>query len=120
MPESATEWIDSASIDAEPVITKPTNLATAMPALASSAAMTALVPCPPPAMAAGYGATVAVIPARIGAMSFLDQVAADPDAPAVDDLTRRRTRASCSIGRGGSGTGCSTTAACRSAVTSPC
>jgi long-chain acyl-CoA synthetase len=26
-------------------------------------------------------------------MSFLDQVAADPDAPAVDDLTRRRTRA---------------------------
>ena len=25
-------------------------------------------------------------------MSFLDQVAADPDAPAVDDLTRRRTR----------------------------
>jgi long-chain acyl-CoA synthetase len=25
-------------------------------------------------------------------MTFLDQVAADPDAPAVDDLTRRRTR----------------------------
>lgn len=25
-------------------------------------------------------------------MSFLDRVAADPDAPAVDDLTRRRTR----------------------------
>ena len=25
-------------------------------------------------------------------MSFLDQVAADPDAPAVDDLTRRRSR----------------------------
>ena len=34
-----------------------------------------------------------MISASIPPMSFLDQVAADPDAPAVDDLTRRRTRA---------------------------
>jgi hypothetical protein len=46
LPESATEWIDSASIDAEPVITNPTNLATAMPAFATNAAMIALVPPP--------------------------------------------------------------------------
>ena len=51
-PESATEWIASAIIDAEPVITKPMNLEMAMPRLAASAATTALVPCPPPAMPA--------------------------------------------------------------------
>ena len=43
-PESATEWTDSASIDEEPVTRKATNLVTAMPRLASSAATTALVP----------------------------------------------------------------------------
>jgi hypothetical protein len=38
-------------IDDAPVSTNPTNLATAMPRLASSAAITALVPCPPPGVA---------------------------------------------------------------------
>jgi hypothetical protein len=46
LPESATEWNASASIDDAPVNAKPRNLATAMPSLARSAAMTALVPCP--------------------------------------------------------------------------
>ena len=43
---SATECTASASIDDDPVIRKPTNLAIAMPAFASSAAMIALVPPP--------------------------------------------------------------------------
>ncbi len=44
LPESATEWIDSASIDDDPVSRKATNLVTAMPRLAASAAMIALLP----------------------------------------------------------------------------
>ncbi len=44
MPESATEWMDSASIDDEPVSRKATNLVTAMPRFAISAAMIALLP----------------------------------------------------------------------------
>src|SRR5690606_2096649 len=50
LPESATEWTLSASIDPDRVTRKPTNLATAMPRLASRAATPALVPCPAPAM----------------------------------------------------------------------
>src|SRR5690606_20884032 len=49
LAESATECTLSASIDPEPVSRKPTNFATAMPALVSNAATTALVPCAPPA-----------------------------------------------------------------------
>src|SRR5262249_32623631 len=41
LPVSATEWIDSASIDAEPVITNAANFETAMPRLARNAAMIA-------------------------------------------------------------------------------
>jgi hypothetical protein len=49
LPESATEWIASASIDEAPVTRKATNLAMAIPRLASKAAMIAVVPpCPPP------------------------------------------------------------------------
>ena len=44
MPESATEWIASASIDDAPVRAKAANFVTAMKQLASNAAMTALVP----------------------------------------------------------------------------
>ncbi|SKV42121.1 Uncharacterised protein [Mycobacteroides abscessus subsp. abscessus] len=40
---SAIECTDSASIDELPVIAKPMNLATAIPALAASAAMIALL-----------------------------------------------------------------------------
>ena len=41
LPVSASEWPDSASSPAEPVMRKPTNLATAMPRLAKNAAMIA-------------------------------------------------------------------------------
>ena len=44
LPESATEWIDSASIDDEPVRKNATNLVTAMPRFANNAATTAFVP----------------------------------------------------------------------------
>jgi hypothetical protein len=43
---SATECTASASIDDEPVIKNPTNLAAAIPAFATNAAMMALVPPP--------------------------------------------------------------------------
>lgn len=43
---SATECTASASIDDEPVTAKPMNFATAMPALAASAARIARVPPP--------------------------------------------------------------------------
>ena len=47
MPVSATEWIDSAIIDAEPVIRNAANFATAIPRLARNAAKIARrVPCP--------------------------------------------------------------------------
>src|SRR5215469_11238188 len=46
LPESATEWTDSASIEADPVITKATNFVAAMPRLAANAAMTVLRPLP--------------------------------------------------------------------------
>ena len=44
LPESATEWIASASIELTPVRKNATNFVTAIPRLASSAATTALVP----------------------------------------------------------------------------
>src|ERR1700755_3058476 len=44
LPESATEWIDSASIDEEPVSANAPNFVTAMPRLAPSAARIAFVP----------------------------------------------------------------------------
>jgi hypothetical protein len=44
VPESATEWIASASIDDDWVSAKAMNLVTAMPRLAKSAATTPLVP----------------------------------------------------------------------------
>jgi hypothetical protein len=44
LPESATEWIASASMEENPVRKKARNLVAAMPRFASSAAMTALVP----------------------------------------------------------------------------
>src|SRR3954454_11581208 len=44
LPESATEWIDSASIEDEPVSSQATNFVTAIPRFAVSAAMIALVP----------------------------------------------------------------------------
>ena len=44
MPESATEWTPSASIEDEPLKANATNLAAAMARLAPSAAMIALVP----------------------------------------------------------------------------
>src|SRR5258707_15818041 len=47
LPESATEWTDSASIDAEPVITNATNFVAAMPRLAANAASTDLLPPEP-------------------------------------------------------------------------
>ena len=53
-------------------------------------------------------------------MTFADLVAADPDAPAVDDLTRRRTAVSSSTGPCGWATGSSTTAASQSTATWPC
>ena len=43
LPVSATECTDSASIDADPVSRKATNLITAMPRLAAKAATTALI-----------------------------------------------------------------------------
>jgi len=46
LPESATECTDSASIEADPVITKATNFVAAMPRLAANAAMTVLRPLP--------------------------------------------------------------------------
>src|SRR5918912_3366346 len=48
LPESATEWMDSASIDDEPVSSHAMNFVKAMPRFAASAAMIALVP--PPAL----------------------------------------------------------------------
>ena len=44
LPESASEWIDSPSIDDDPEKTYATNFITAMPRFAASAAMMALVP----------------------------------------------------------------------------
>ena len=44
MPESATEWIASASIDAEPEKNHAMNFASAMPMFARNAAMIALLP----------------------------------------------------------------------------
>ena len=43
MPESATEWMASASIDEAPVSRNARNFVTAIPVLARSAATTALV-----------------------------------------------------------------------------
>jgi hypothetical protein len=43
LPASATEWIDSASIEAAPVNTNATNLAIAIPRLARNAAKIARV-----------------------------------------------------------------------------
>ena len=51
MPESAIECTDSASIEADPVISAATSFVAAMPRLAASAASTARIPplpCPPP------------------------------------------------------------------------
>ncbi len=48
MPESATEWIDSASIDDDWVRRNATNFVAAIPRLAANAAMIALLP--PPAL----------------------------------------------------------------------
>src|SRR6185369_7762992 len=48
LPESATEWIDSASIEDDPVNRNAANLVTAMPMLAPRAARIARVP--PPAL----------------------------------------------------------------------
>src|SRR5690242_12404387 len=50
LPESTTEWIASASIDDDSVSANATNLVTAMPRLAESAAMTARLD--PPALTA--------------------------------------------------------------------
>src|SRR5690349_595637 len=44
LPESATEWIDSASMDENPVSRNAMNFVIAMPMFTRSAAMTALVP----------------------------------------------------------------------------
>ena len=44
MPESATEWMLSASIDENPVSRKAMNFVTAIPMFARRAATTALVP----------------------------------------------------------------------------
>src|SRR6185312_3883503 len=44
LPESATEWMASASIDEDPVRKKAMNLVTAMPRLAARAAKIAFVP----------------------------------------------------------------------------
>ncbi len=44
MAESATEWTDSASMELEPVSRNATNLVTAIPRLADSAATMAFVP----------------------------------------------------------------------------
>ena len=44
MPESATEWIASASIEEERVSRNAASLSAAIPTLAKSAATTALVP----------------------------------------------------------------------------
>ncbi|GAB2759020.1 hypothetical protein GCM10027090_31780 [Sinomonas soli] len=46
MPESATEWIASASIDEDAVSAKARNFITAIDRFAVSAATTALVPPP--------------------------------------------------------------------------
>src|SRR3954465_9262996 len=43
LPESATEWTPSASIEDDPVMANAMNLMTAMPRFAPSAAMTALL-----------------------------------------------------------------------------
>src|SRR5690606_8990497 len=67
-PVSATEWMLSASIEAERVNRKPTNLATAIPALASIAATTARVPCEP-----ATAATLAAAPAGPGAARRADR-----------------------------------------------
>ncbi|GLJ62721.1 hypothetical protein GCM10017576_28520 [Microbacterium barkeri] len=44
MPESATEWMASASIDAEPEMIHPMNFAIAIPMFAAKAARIALPP----------------------------------------------------------------------------
>ena len=44
LPESATEWTDSASMDEDPDTRNAMNLVMAMPTFANSAAMIALVP----------------------------------------------------------------------------
>jgi hypothetical protein len=59
LPASATEWIDSASIEAAPVNTNATNLAIAIPRLARNAAKIARC-CPrsPPPSGGDPSATV--------------------------------------------------------------
>jgi hypothetical protein len=44
LPESATEWTDSASIELDPVSKYATNFVMAMPTFAANAATIALVP----------------------------------------------------------------------------
>jgi hypothetical protein len=65
LPESATEWKASASIEDAPVIRNPMNLAAAMPRLARRAAMTAMVLCSRSGLAAGVRSSV--IPGPFGA-----------------------------------------------------
>ncbi len=62
-PESATEWIASASIEDDCVSANARNFVSAMPVFASNAATTALVP-PSVDMAAGYPTPVGVEPLR--------------------------------------------------------
>ncbi|BCN45951.1 hypothetical protein KAREA_42940 [Prescottella equi] len=62
MPVSAHEWVASATIDADPVITAATDFASAIRALAANATTTVRVLSPPPvlagdvAIASGYAA----------------------------------------------------------------
>jgi hypothetical protein len=95
LPESATECTLSASIDPERVIRKPTNLATAMPALASRAATTALVPCAPPAMrsnvAVEHDSPVTLLELAAVAAGVIDlSTRVCPVRRLIDDGDRRR------------------------------
>ena len=110
LPESATEWMASASIEAEPVMTKPTSLATAMPGLASRAATTALLPCPCPAIAAqrtGGPPDPARIPAHDASSTWPRPIRTRPRSTTSP---ARGRAASSSSGPCASATGCTTTA----------
>src|SRR5215207_5395873 len=90
LPESATECADSASIEDEPVMREPMNLATAMPTFAASAATMALVP-PEELMSASSCVSVLLVHAgaggepdvRRGEVEQRDQRAQPADQPGV-------------------------------------
>ena len=118
LPESATEWIASASIEAEPVMRKPTSFATAMPEVGEQRGDDRLGAM---STASHRRSVERRVPARIPTHDAArpgggGSARAGGRRPHPDPVARRARRAGPAHRR----TGCSTRPASTSAATSPC